>query len=125
MARSRRTKKSSYFARRRKTRTKIETRVYARNQFLGFRKRNRAAKKKIFLKRRRRFNRLLLLTKGKENYFTRKKIDSYLPSPTLTSKLRICTNRKIRREVIHAKKHNGKVGQKKPNYIYPNIRCGR
>jgi hypothetical protein len=122
--------------RRRKTRTKLETRKLARTSLLGFRRRlevpyktkkiprnNQFSRKRNFLVRQRRWRDM-----QRED---RKRLSKRLQRRDLLSpidnnkKQRICKSRAVRREIMFATKKSGRGGQKKPVWRNKEVRCKR
>jgi hypothetical protein len=122
-------------SRRRKSRNrKNHTRIYARTRVLGLvsssshKKRRQDSKKKAILKRKRR-NRLLREAWRRRHLLAspispfKKKIRKLHTQINPIKKLKVCTARRIRKEIMHALGKAGKGGQKKPIYRNKNIKC--
>jgi hypothetical protein len=52
-----------------------------------------------------------------------KKIRTLPVTYTQQQKAKICKDRRVRREVLHALKKNGLKGQKSPQFKHPTVKC--
>jgi len=121
----------------RRRRYKPLTRVSARKTFLGFvSKIDRQPSRRIPLIRRNRdkirkegFLRRLRVLREKGRRARLKKSLVSSPTPSFTSfsheKTKICHNRAVRKEILHALNKTGKTGQKKPIRRHPGVICRR